>query len=284
MANLFRAFLFKLRHDLTFRITLIIGGALCLLLTLIYLGIDLAMRALSDDPEAYKFMFCTGQSLFISSLSPSQNFGIAIPVNLISFTVLEFNHGTIRNKIIAGNSKAKIYISLFLSGLVFTFALIILYSTLSLALGSIIGGFDINGFTLSGTCNPEFFVRLIVLSILAYILITSMTIFFATLFRSIGPCIPVVIILIMGGALLGSIFGIVDMFDDPEEMEALRNIAAFLRVVNPFHSLTAYGSSLGVGELTIKDEAFIAEIVNNVIYSTIFFVGGLLIFKKRDVK
>ena len=284
MVNLFKAFLFKLKRDLTFRITLIIGGALCILLTLIYLGIDLSMKALSNDPDSYKFMFCTGQGLFISSLSPASNFGIAIPVNLISFTVLEFSHGTIRNKIIAGNSKAKIYTSLFLSGLVFTFALIILYSCSSLALGSIIGGFDINGFTMNGTCNAEFFTKLVVLSIFAYLTITSMTIFFATLFRSIGPCIPVVILLIMGGALLGSIFGVISLLGDDPELEGLKNIALFFRAIDPFYTISSFGTNIGTGDLMIEDDAFVTEIVNSVIYSVLFFVGGLLIFKKRDIK
>ena len=109
MGNLFKAFLFKLRKDLTFRITLFIGLGLAVLMTLIYLGIDLVVKALEEDPSSYKFVFCTGQNLFINSLSPAQNFGIAIPINLITFTVLEFTQGTIRNKIIAGNSKTNIY-------------------------------------------------------------------------------------------------------------------------------------------------------------------------------
>ena len=107
MWNLFKAFIFKLRKDLTFRITLIVGAGVAILLTVIYLFIDLAAKNLVGE-AGYKFLFATGQNLFINSFSPAQNFGIAIPVNLITFTVLEFTQGTIRNKIIAGNSKPKI--------------------------------------------------------------------------------------------------------------------------------------------------------------------------------
>ena len=281
MRNLFKAFLFKLRKDLTFRITLFIGLGIAVLMTLIYLGIDLGMKALAQEAEAsYKFMFCTGQNLFLSSLSPAQNFGIAIPVNLISFTVLEFTHGTIRNKIITGNSKSKIYFSLILAGLVFTFALIVTYSLLCLALGSIIGGFNINGTTLYGDINAEYFVKMIVLTIMVYILITIATIFFATLLRNIGPCIPIVILLILGCYLVSTIFGTVSAFG--ENVEFIKNMTQVLKYINPLHSIASTISTDGV--LTIANDAFIAEIVNNIVYSAIFLFFGLLIFKKRDVK
>lgn len=280
MRNLFKAFLFRLRKDLTFRITLFIGLGLAVLFTLIYLAIDLAAKALVE--EDYTFMFCTGQNLFLSSLSPAQNFGIAIPVNLISFTVLEFTQGSIRNKIIAGNSKAKIYFSLVLSGLVFTFALIITYSLLSLALGSMIGGFDINGVVGLGRIDAEYFWKMIVLAIGAYIFITTMTIFFATLFRSIGPCIPVVLLLILGFYLSSTIVSALGAFG--EESEITKSINTIMMIFNPLNSLGTSIQDVDTGVLKIENDHFIAEIINNIVYSALFVTFGVLIFKKKDVK
>ena len=40
MVDLFRAFFFKLRKDLTFRITLIVGGGVAILMMLLYMAID----------------------------------------------------------------------------------------------------------------------------------------------------------------------------------------------------------------------------------------------------
>lgn len=283
MANLFKAFLFKLKRDITFRVTLFIGIGLAVFMTLIYLFIDLGIKSFTEDPASYKFMYCTGHNLFISALSPAQNFGIAIPVNLITFTVLEFTQGTIRNKIIAGNSKSKIYFSLILSGLVFTFALIISYSLLCLGLGSIFGGFDINGSIMSGKINPEFFWKIIVLSILAYILITIVTIFFATLLRNIGPCIPIVILLLLGCYLSSTIIGAFAILGD--EVDIIKNLLQILKILNPLHSLATYSSDIvGSEAIKIENDAFIAEVINNVVYSAIFLGFGLLIFKKRDIK
>ena len=91
MANLFKAFIFKLRKDLTFRITLIVGAALAVGLSLILFFIDLGLKNSGIDD----FKLCTGQTLFVMSLSPAQNFGLAVPINLITFTVLEFTQGTV---------------------------------------------------------------------------------------------------------------------------------------------------------------------------------------------
>ena len=271
MSNLFKAFLFKLTKDLTFRITLIIGGALAVVMTLIYFGIDKLAEA---------NMFCNGQSMFFNSISPAQNFGIAIPVNLISFTVLEFTQGTVRNKIITGNSKSKIYFSLFFAGLVFTLALLFTYVGLCVALGSIFGGFDING-SIGGTSitslagmgaviDVHYFLRTLLCTVLLYITIAAFTIFFATLFRNIGPCIPVVIIMIML-LYFSSFFGYVN--------ENFHNV---LLVVNPFYAIAM--PTIENGLYQIKDNIFYFAIGNNLLYTAIFLVGGWLIFRKRDVK
>ena len=126
MFNIIRASLFKLFKDWTFRITMMVGIGLAGLLIAINAGIGQL----------------NGQSMLLAGVSPSQNFGLTVPINLVVFTVSEFTYGTIRNKIIAGHSKAKIYTGLFLTGLVFTFTLMIVYLGVIVGISSAIGGFD----------------------------------------------------------------------------------------------------------------------------------------------
>ena len=282
MAKLFRAFFFKLSKDLTFRITMIIGLALAVALSLIYFGIDVLSSA--GEEGGIQHNMCTGQSMFFNSISPAQNFGIAIPVNLITFTVLEFTQGTIRNKIITGNSKTKIYFALFLSGLIFTMSLLIAYVGLCVGLGSIFGGFDINGTiigstSLGGQIDAQYFVRMLVVTLLVYLSITAFTIFFATLFRNIGPCIPVVIVVVMMCYFAGMI---ASLMKDTEGMEIFVNI---MKYINPMYGLNDASilDSLK-GTLAMSDSTFIASIINNCVYTTVFLIGGWLIFRKRDVK
>ena len=94
MGRLLKAFFFKLSRDLTFRITLIIGAGIALMMTGIYLAIDLTAASETGVSYAeYSGKLLTGPTMLVSSLSPAQNYGLAIPINVISFICLEFSQG-----------------------------------------------------------------------------------------------------------------------------------------------------------------------------------------------
>lgn len=285
MLRLFKAFLFRLKRDLTFRITLFIGIGLAVFMTIIYLALESWMKM-----DGINIKLLTGESMLISSLSPAQNFGVAIPVNLISFTIIEFTHGTIRNKIIAGNSKGKIYASLFLSGLIFSLVLIIIYAGLCTLLGTIFGGFNpenaISATTITtggATISSSYVVRIIIASLVSYVSITSFAVLIATLTRQIGGAIPIVIIGILFFYFAGTI---VAAFKDIDSMGSLVTI---VRVIDPLYALsetTTIPSSQdpNVQIQIMRDDTFYIAIANNLVYATLFFVLGLVVFRKRDVK
>ena len=278
MVRLFKAFLFKISKDITFRITLIIGAGIAVFMTLLYL----ALQNLAKDELGEGVKFLSGQGMLLSSMSPMQNFGIAIPVNLITFTCLEFTQGTIRNKIIAGHSKFKIYASLYLSGLVFTFLLLGTYILVCTGLGTIFGGFNLEDMVytglLSGQVTAEHIVKMIVICIFTYVSIVSFTIFFATLFRSIGPTIPVVIVGLMMCYLFASIFSVmVVLFEDSE---TALNV---LRMVDPLYAISSSETN-DTGALVMSNATFVSGIINNLVFAALFFGFGSLIFSKRDVK
>ena len=336
MARLMRAFFYRISKDITFKITLIVGAGMAVFMTLLYL---ILQSAIGDGVK-----MLSGQGMLISSFSPAQNFGIAIPINLISFTYLEFSQGSIRNKIIAGHSKAKIYASLFLSGLVFAFSLLLVYVGLCTALGSIFGGFDPNGMAVAGTASigmivsPAYLWKFVALALFSYLTIVSFTVFIATVFRNMGPSIPVVMLVIMGAYLLAMIISVLsssmiemakeqyveeavaklyevavqaqlaqgvameDVVVDTsalyklvelptvaqlaqrdETVKTFIDITNVLKVVDPFYGIAATETtSEGVG--VIDNLTFFGGIASNTVYSTIFFLAGMNIFRKRDVK
>lgn len=271
MKNLFKAFLFKTRHDLAFKITLLIGVGLAILLSLLYWGIG----------EMAGGKIISGQMMLYASLSPVQNFGIAIPVNLITYTVLEFSQGSIRNKVIGGHSKSKIYTSLFLNGLVFTFILIGVYASLCFGLGCAFGGFSPNGTAgiLAGETADYFLGKIILIAIFSYISIVSFTIFFAALFRNIGPSIPVIIVGLTIAYLAGTFISLLG--------EMNPNIVWVARIIDPLYGLGCTEMKY-VDETTsyqvITNETLVSSIISNSVYAALFFFGGLFIFKKRDIK
>ena len=324
MKRLLRAFFYKISKDITFRITLIVGGGLAVLMTLLYFAID------RFAGEGFK-MLC-GQSMLISSFSPMQNFGISIPINIISFVILEFSQGTVRNKIIAGHSKIKIYTSLFISGLVLGLSLLLVYVLACTALGSIFGGFNINEVALlgntgaSGKLTVEFIIKFVILGILAYTSIVAFAVFISTAFRSMGPSIPLVFVGIIALSMLAMLLGIalliqeatvsgvqsdiVDVYKEmasegvtEERIEQLNQLLPTLEqeLVNQQATLDTYNNVCNVvkcidplygistihtvdGVAVIDDFTFYGGIGSNIAYSAVFFISGACLFKKRDIK
>ena len=206
MSRLLKAFFYKVSKDITFRITLIVGAGLAVFMTLLFFLLD------RFAGEGMKML--SGQSMLVTSFSPSQNFGISLPINSISFVILEFNQGTIRNKIIAGHSKLKIYASLFITGLILALSLLLVYVLACTALGSIFGGFNIDEVVMfgatgsGGKVTAEFLIKFVILGILSYTSIVAFTVFIASAFRSMGPSIPLVLIGIIGLSMLAMLMGV----------------------------------------------------------------------------
>ncbi|HHT67269.1 MAG TPA: hypothetical protein GX010_03490 [Erysipelotrichaceae bacterium] len=304
MSKLFKAFMFKLTKDLTFKIVLIVGTVLAVATAIIFLIIDRTVGA-ELSPPGEQFRFCSGQSMLLFSLSPAQNFGIAIPINLAIFVVLEFTQGTIRNKVIVGHSKFKIYLSTFLSSLIFAFSIMLVYVGLCFILGAIIGGFnpDALAFSSSGIAyiNKDFLVRIVSVTLFSYFAIVSFTTFIATLFRSIGPCIPVIVVVILSLSTL-SIFTTTPLFimDGSEDTALYEAMTSFSKSFNPLHAACGYEMDyketlVFVPEINdyvtdyeayfvIKDNVFLYSFINNMYYGIVFFVVGAIAFCKRDIK
>ena len=265
MFNIIKASLFKLFRDKTFHITAIIGTVLALLI--------IAFSALTES--------LNGHSLFLSAFIPSNNFGLTIPINLIAFTVCEFTYGTIRNKIIAGLSKTKIYIGLFITGLVFTFILAIYYGAIIIGLSSAIGGFD-----ASKIGGVNFVLCYLAYTVATYVLVSSLSVFFASIFRQIGGSITIVIILLVFLSLLPLI-----IFPATVDTANITQ-AHWSMCINPFYMAGFYGNSVvsllaafnipGLFDQT--PQMIAAGIVTPFVWATLLFIGGIIIFKHRDIK
>ena len=237
MSRLIKAFFYKISKDITFRITLIIGGGIALLTALVLTLLNMAI-----DLEGVKLL--TGHGMLITSFSPAQNYGIAIPINVVSFVVLEFTQGTIRNKIIAGHSKFKIYASLYISGLILAAALLTAYVGFLTLFGTIFGGFDVSVPTMLGSgfgaTTVEYIVKYVILALLTYTTIISYAVFIATTFRSMGPSIPLVFVAIFGLFLIATIYsnivavnkGIMDSYNAELAMATATNNTAQIAELN----------------------------------------------------
>lgn len=269
MNKLIKSSLYKLLRDWTFRITLIVGVALSVFMCLIYLGIDLLDNNVG--------MTCNGYYMYTSSLSPTQNFGLTVPINLIVFTIGEFTCGTIRNKIVAGNRKSLIYISLILTGIIFTISLMTIYFALSVGIATIIGGFAGKGPKIDYALLYQYPI----FALCTYIFIVTFAIFIASLIRSIGGTMPIVIITIILLYFVAFIPSIGNMISSSAEKTTGMIIQSW---TNPLFGFGSLGLA-GLGVSSHFDTAgFIASIVTPLYWAVIFVILGIVTFNRRDVK
>ncbi len=267
MTNIIRASLFKLFKDWTFRITMIVGIALAALMV----GINALANSL------------TGEGMLLTSVSPSNNFGLTVPINLIIFTVSEFTFGTIRNKIIAGHSKLKVYVGLSLTGLIFTFILMSVYLALCVGIGSIAGGFH-----ASAIGGARFICSFLAYTVVTYIFVTALSIFFASIFRNIGATIPVVVVLLVFLSLIPLIIvGIIGKGFTAENVTMWLDPTYMLGLYGSASNIIAIVKGLGgnVNSFFMQSNQMIAAgILTPIYWSVILFISGAYIFTHRDIK
>lgn len=265
MLNTIKASLYKLLKDRMFKVTLIVGASLAVALTLLYCIV------LKDTGVS-------GYMMMLTASSPTSNFGIAVPINLVVFTIGEFNYGTIRNRIIAGNKRSNIYLALFLTGIIFSLCLMIAYIGIATGLATIITGrFIPEG---GGVTAAEIWST-IGYTLIIYVTLSALSVFTATAIRNMGGSISVTVIIMMIG-LVASVIVLTVGSLDPNGF----TVPDVAYVVNPLFISSMMTSFFGLLGSTIENlgKAMLLSILSNVIYTGIFLGAGIAIFNRRDVK
>lgn len=275
MSKLIKSSFYKLIRDWTFKVTLIIGVALAVFMCLIYLGIDIIS---GEGTTKCVGEMCYGYSFYTSSLSPTQNFGLTVPINLIIFTIGEFSCGTIRNKIIAGNKKTSIYLSLIITGAIFTISLMTIYFLLSVGLSTAIGGFS--GLRELGEGERAMLYQYPIMGLCTYLFIVTLCVLVSTSIRNIGGAMPIVIILIMFLYFISFIPSLINSLGGNEK---LNNFMIAQQWLNPLHGFGSIGIA-GIIVDPLETDQFIASIVTPLYWAAINIGLGILIFNKKDVK
>ena len=278
MFHLLKAFLFKIVKDVSVRVTLIISAALSIFFMVLLLLLDRNQT----DPAS---RICTGQTMMLLSLSPVFGFAIMIPVSLVSFVVSEFSQGIIRNKIIVGNSKLKVYLSLVISCVLYSVVIFSFFVAFSILLGTICNGFNSNGIAVLGLVNwqmgfvtPNYLVRAFVLAIFVQIFVASLTVFLTSLFRAVGPCIPIIII----GLFVMTLLSFLLPMSKPEAIPGLRTFVPLYGLMDP--DKTQVSPDVWIFIFGLGDEKFNSALLSASAYFLIFGAVGSVIFIRRDLK
>lgn len=216
-------------------------------------------------------------SLFLDSFSITGIIGLLAPILISILISKDISFGTIRNKIILGYSRTKIFVSYLLSSLICYLILMFGYSLLTLLFSFIY----FNPFPVD--INQGLYVAYMFLKMFFYILVYAFILSFVMWLRislkGNASTITLYIVFIFGLELLGALTHLIsDLFIDLGGFGKF-NIFTFLSNINPIYYINNY---LNESKIYLSDILWIT--IPTVLYTSFNVFMGTLILNKKDIK
>ncbi len=250
------------------KLTLILLG-ICIGLPLItvfmYLGIKVLIESkiLSDSGLEGLTLF-TGRTIMFSNFALSSNVGLFIPIFAGILTVSDIRNGTVRSKVLLGESRQKIYFSHLTVSTVFC-VVMSLVSFAILTLGSALF------FEYGAEWNAEEvgnFFRCLIIGLLAFVYAASLSVFFSLVTKSMPLTIVLTVLTCIGLGIVSSLSSLI-----PDD-----------RFKYLFYLIPTYASTTVASTGMISTEAFWFGLASFLVFIAGHTVAGIILFKKSDLK
>ena len=270
MRELLKTDLRRIVKDKLFLVTCILGVFFALSTPLLYKGLSLAL----DMEEDMIGLFASAKSIFFTSFSPSGNFGIILPILLAIVLCKDFSYGTIRNKIICGKSRTKIFLSTFLSGTIVICGTMLVHALLTLGVSLCFFQYQAEDFT----GKTFLYVLLsILLSVLIYVFISAIVALLSVSMKNAGLAVVLYFAVNFFFSIVGTIVAVASAFLDTSN-EFLVKLFEILQKANIFTTThIGTGSTYGATD--------ILSLLIPICLGTVACIFlGISIFRKKDIK
>jgi len=262
MRNLLRADFFRIfKHKLSL-VSLIIAVVFPVALAGIFFGLKKLLTFGDADVETDLGMLLNAHAVVSSTFSFTNNFGIVMPIFATIIIMADINSGTIRNKIILGYSRHKIFASHFLTSLVYCLVLMTVYAGMTVLWSVLFFG--------KGEITREHAMSLLYFFILGLLLFAMVSVICTSLslltFHNVGAII-LTLVICMG---LGLATSLISAFDYSKFEHVMHFIPTF--VVNIFQ----------MKEISLT--MFIEALVGTVAFGGLFYILGTFGFARKDLK
>ena len=263
MINLLKADLYRLIKSKMTYILLIV----CFGVSLFTLGIDVVMKVLmktvqEETGEPIPELF-TGKSIMFGCFSLSSDYGLLLSIFAGVFTLLDIRHGTIRNKVMIGESKTFIYLSHLITSMVLCVGAII-FSFIILAIGAnLIFGY---GYQFDSKELVEF-IKGFLIGIDSFIFLASISTFFSLITKSTPLTIIFTILITIGLVVISSLSNMA-----PESLKYL------------FYLVPSYATIVVTGGGILSLEVFWCGLISLLVFTALNTVLGIVLFNKIDLK
>ena len=137
MVDLLKADLKRALKDKLLIVLLIISGVFAVTTPLLYKGMYMLLD-IEGMVELEAFgLAMSAKSMFFSSFSLGNNFGLILPILVAIILCKDFGQGTLRNKVICGKSRTSIYFSLLLTCGIIMWGMILAHALITLLVSSV---------------------------------------------------------------------------------------------------------------------------------------------------
>ena len=262
MRNLLKADFYRiLKNKLAF-ISLIIAAVFPIVLCATFLGLK-ELFSFGDEETKEMLGLAFNSHLVVSTtFSFTNNFGIAMPIFAAIIVLSDISSGTIRNKIILGYNRHKIFVSHFITCMVYCLVLMLVYASMT-ALWSVI-------FLGAENITQEHAMSLLyfyILGMLLYAVVSIIVTSLALLTFSTAGSIILTVAICMG---IGLITSLLMMFDYSKFEHIFNFIPAF--VMGLFQ----------IDEIGLIP--FLESLAGTVVFGVAFYALGAFGFSKKDLK
>lgn len=270
MRNLYFADLKRILKDKVFLVTCILAGVFALINPLlnkaIFEMLDIGeMAALLPQMNAKNMLF--------SAFLPGDNLGLIMPILICIIVGKDFNQGTVRNKIISGHSRCKIFLSHLLSTATVMCSLMLVHGLLTLGVSLTVFPYQSGDFALG---DFGYLLLSLLFEMIVYFAIAAIVTFFAVNAKNVGICILLYLATAIGSTIIGSIFQVAGMF--VESGTIAYNVIEFINACNIYTS-----SLIGSGiSYTAKEVLYV--LVAPVVIGTGCTLLGIRMFARKNLK
>ena len=272
MKRLLKADIYRVLRSRLTLIALILVLAFPVLIVLLYVGIR-AISGLGADMGEMDVLF-NANSIIGSAYSLTNNIGLVLPAFAGILVCLDISNGTLRNKIIAGNRRAEIYLSHLIVSILFSVVMITIYAAMTAGLAMLFFPFNTDP---SQNLGLEI-LYFIATGTMSFIFMATVSTMLAMILRNVAPTIIFTIVLSVALMAVSSVLMLIDYYP---YRYAVYLIPTF---TGNFFNLNSFLTGLLAQSVETSRGLMFAEgMLSYLFFGVVNTVIGLLLFNKRDI-
>lgn len=277
VANLLKVDFKRVLKDKLFLVMCILALVFSTINPLLMGGIQSIMDDESLQMVEAAGMTLTGQGQFFDAFTFGNNLGIIAPVLIAIILCKDFSAGTIRNKIISGYQRSRIFLSMYIVCLAVLFGVMLIHGLLTLAISLIFFPFQSSPVTLS---SFGYFMGSLGLEFLMYMLIAALVCWLCALRKNVGLVIVLYVAIVMVMTLLaGILVGVKEVMVFIGGNDTAVKVIDFFQSINVFYSETYIGQGTGY-----ETKELLSCILTPLVGTGAVLLWSILKFNKKDLK